>query len=162
IGVVGLAVVLIDLVISIAATFLGTTPARVDQVAAGSYHLAVSLYTNPANAGYALAFAVAPTQAVDGSLTYHTSSLLGKGVDASHEDKVEPTLDDQKEHSRRQLENSKQTGEMQDEAQIGIAGIQSATARQHRTRRVHSPRGILGDQCRAPTVEVASTIEQTP
>ena len=83
IGVVGLAVVLVDLVISIAATFPGTTPARVDHVTAGPYHLAVSLYTNPANAGYALAFAVAPTQAVDGSLTYHTSSLPGKGVDAT-------------------------------------------------------------------------------
>jgi hypothetical protein len=83
IGVVGLAVVLIDLVISIAATFPGATPARVDHVTAGPYHLAVSLYTNPANAGYALAFAVAPTQAVDGSLTYQTSSLPGKGVDAT-------------------------------------------------------------------------------
>jgi hypothetical protein len=83
IGVVGLAVVLVDLVISIAATFPGTTPARVDQVTAGPYHLAFSLYTNPANAGYALAFAVAPTQAVDGSLTYQTSSLPGQGVDAT-------------------------------------------------------------------------------
>jgi len=83
IGVVGLGVVLIDLVISIAATFPGTTPARVDHVTAGPYHLAVSLYTNPANAGYALAFAVAPTQAVDGSLTYHTYSLPGQGVDAT-------------------------------------------------------------------------------
>ena len=83
IGVVGLGVVLIDLVISIAATFPGTTPARVDHVTAGPYHLAVSLYTNPANAGYALAFAIAPTQAVDGSLTYHTYSLPGQGVDAT-------------------------------------------------------------------------------
>ena len=83
IGVVGLGVVLVDLVISIAATFPGTTPARVDHVTAGPYHLAVSLYTNPANAGYALAFAVAPTQAVDGSLTYQTSSLPGQGVDAT-------------------------------------------------------------------------------
>src|SRR2546429_4275884 len=83
IGVVGLAVVLIDLVISIAATFPGTTPARVDHVTAGPYHLAVSLYTNPTNAGYALAFAVAPTQAVNGSLTYQTYSLHGKGVDAT-------------------------------------------------------------------------------
>src|SRR5207302_10037177 len=82
-GVVGLGVVLVDLVISIAATFPGTTPARVDHVTAGPYHLAVSLYTNPANAGYALSFAVAPTQAVDGSLTYHTYSLPGKGVDAT-------------------------------------------------------------------------------
>ena len=82
-GVVGLGVVLVDLGISIAATFPSATPARVDHVTAGPYHLAVNLYSNPANAGYALAFAVAPTQAVDGSLTYHTSSLPGKGVDAT-------------------------------------------------------------------------------
>lgn len=79
-GVIGLGVVLIDLVISIAATFPSTTPARVDHVTAGPYHLTISLYTNPANAGYALAFAVAPTQAVDGSLTYQTYSLPGQGV----------------------------------------------------------------------------------
>ena len=83
IGVVGLAVVLVDLVISIAATFPSATPARVDHVTAGPYHLTVSLYTNPANAGYALAFAVAPTQAVDGSLTYHAYSRPGQGVDAT-------------------------------------------------------------------------------
>lgn len=82
-GVIGLGVVLIDLVISIAATFPGTTPARVDHVTAGPYHLTVSLYSDPAKAGYALAFAVAPTQAVDGSLTYHAYSLPGKGVDAT-------------------------------------------------------------------------------
>ena len=82
-GVIGLVVVLVDLGISIAATFPSTTPARVDHVTAGPYHLTVSLYTNPANAGYALAFAVAPTQAVDGSLTYQMSSLPGRGVDAT-------------------------------------------------------------------------------
>ena len=83
VGVVGLLVVLIDLGISIAATYPSATPARVDHVTAGPYHLTVNLYTNPANAGYALAFAVAPTQAVDGSLTYQTSSLPGRGVDAT-------------------------------------------------------------------------------
>ena len=82
VGVVGLLVVLIDLGISIAATFPGTTPARIDHVTAGPYHLTVDFYTNPANAGYALAFAVAPTQAVAGSLTYPASSLPGTGVAA--------------------------------------------------------------------------------
>ena len=83
VGVVGLLVVLIDLVISIAATFPSATPARVDQVTAGPYHLMVDLYSYPANAGYALSFAVAPTQSVNGSLTYHAFSLPGKGVDAT-------------------------------------------------------------------------------
>ncbi len=82
-GVVGLGFVLIDLGISIAATFPSATPARIDHVRAGPYHLAVGLYTNPANAGYALAFSVAPTQAVEGSLTYHASSLPDHGVDAT-------------------------------------------------------------------------------
>src|SRR2546430_12876809 len=83
IGVVGLAVVLVDLGISIAATFPGTTPARVDHVTAGPYHLTVNFFSNPANAGYALAFSLTPTQAVDGSLIYQTSSLPGKGGDAT-------------------------------------------------------------------------------
>jgi hypothetical protein len=82
-GVVGLAGVLIDLGISIAATFPSAIPARVDHVKAGPYHLTVQLYSDPAKAGYALAFAVAPTQAVDGSLTYHVYSLPGQGVDAT-------------------------------------------------------------------------------
>src|SRR5438105_14111799 len=83
IGVVGLAVVLVDLVISIAATFPGTTPARVDHVTAGPYDLTVSLYANAANTGYALALAVAATQAIDGSLAYQTSSPPGQGVGAT-------------------------------------------------------------------------------
>ena len=83
IGVVGLGAVLIDLGISIAATVPSAMPARVDRVSAGPYQLAVSLYSNPANAGYALAFAVAPTQTVDGALTYHINSLPGQGVDAT-------------------------------------------------------------------------------
>lgn len=82
-AVVGLLVVLIDLGISIAAAYPGTTPTRVDHVTAGPYHLAVSLYTSPANAGYALAFAVAPTQTVKGSLSYQTFSLPGQGIDAT-------------------------------------------------------------------------------
>src|SRR5256885_8093048 len=79
IGVVGLGVVLVDLVISIAATFPGTTPARVDHVTAGPYHLTLSLYTNPANPGHAPAFSVAPTQTVDGAPTHPTSFFPRQG-----------------------------------------------------------------------------------
>lgn len=82
-GVAGLLVVVVDLGISIAATFPGATPARVDHVAAGRYPLTVNLYTNPANAGYALAFAAAPAQPMAGSLTYHVQSVPGHGVDAT-------------------------------------------------------------------------------
>jgi hypothetical protein len=82
-GVIALIVVLIDGTYSIAATIPGKTPVRVDHVTAGPYHLAVSMYTYPANAGFALPFAIAPVQAIDGSLTFHIESLPAPGVDAN-------------------------------------------------------------------------------
>jgi hypothetical protein len=82
-GVIALVIVLIDGTYSIAATIPGKTPARVDHVTAGPYHLVVSMYTYPANAGFALPFAVAPEQAVNGSLTFHIESLPGQHVDAN-------------------------------------------------------------------------------
>ncbi|EFH88717.1 hypothetical protein [Ktedonobacter racemifer] len=82
-GVIALVVVLIDGTYSIAATIPGKTPVRVDHVTAGPYHLAVSMYTYPANAGFALPFAVAPEQAIDGALTFHINSLPGPHVDAN-------------------------------------------------------------------------------
>ncbi len=82
-GVLALLVVLVDLAISIAATIPGSTPARVDHVTAGPYHLTVNLYRNPAAAGYGLPFAIAPAQAVNGPLTFHVSSLPGSRVDAT-------------------------------------------------------------------------------
>lgn len=82
-GVIALIVVLIDGAYSIAATIPGKTPVRVDHVTAGPYHLAVSMYTYPANAGFALPFAIAPEQAIDGPLTFHINSLPGPHVDAN-------------------------------------------------------------------------------
>jgi hypothetical protein len=41
------------------------------------------MYTYPANAGFALPFAIAPEQAIDGSLTFHIESLPAPGVDAN-------------------------------------------------------------------------------
>ena len=81
-GVIALVIVLIDGAYAIAATIPGNTPVRVDHVTAGPYHLTVSMYTSPANAGFALPFAVAPEQAVNGSLTFHVESLPGRSVDA--------------------------------------------------------------------------------
>src|SRR5258708_20013472 len=80
-GVIALVIVLIDGVYSIAATIPGKTPVRVDHVTAGPYHLAVSMYTYPANAGFALPFAIAPEQAIDRSLTFHIESLPAPRVD---------------------------------------------------------------------------------
>src|SRR5258708_36745795 len=83
VGVIALVIVLIDGTYSIVATIPGSTPARVEHVTAGPYHLAVSMYTSPAQAGFALPFAVAPEQAVKGSLTFHIDSLPGSHVDAN-------------------------------------------------------------------------------
>ncbi len=82
-GILALLVVLVDLAISIAATIPGSTPARMDHVTAGPYQLTVNLYRNPADAGYGLPFAIAPTQAANGPLTFHVYSLPGRGVDAT-------------------------------------------------------------------------------
>lgn len=82
-GVIALVVVLVDLVISIAATIPGGTPARVTHVTAGPYQLTVNMYKYPANAGYAFPFSVAPAQAVKGPLTIQAFSLPGQGVDAT-------------------------------------------------------------------------------
>lgn len=82
-GVIALVIVLIDGAYAIAATIPGKTAVRVDHVTAGPYHLVVSMYTYPANAGFALPFAVAPERAVNGPLTFHINSLPGSGVDAT-------------------------------------------------------------------------------
>jgi hypothetical protein len=82
-GVMALLVVIYDGAYSIAATIPGSTPVRVDHVTAGSYHLAVNMYTYPANAGFALPFAVVPEQAVNGPLNFHIESQPGSGVDAN-------------------------------------------------------------------------------
>jgi hypothetical protein len=82
-GVLALLGVLIDIGVSIAATIPGSTPARVVHVRAGPYPLKVSLYKDPATAGYAVPFAIAPEQATEGALQFTVSSLPGKGVDAT-------------------------------------------------------------------------------
>jgi len=75
VGVIALLVVVGEATYSIAATTHGNTPARVVRVHAGPYPLAVSLYTYPAHASYALPFAIAPQQPVGGTLTYEVTSI---------------------------------------------------------------------------------------
>jgi hypothetical protein len=74
-GVIALLIVGGEITYSIIATTHGSTPARVVQVQAGPYPLTVSLYTYPAHASYALPFAIAPRQAISGTLTYDVSSI---------------------------------------------------------------------------------------
>jgi len=82
-GVLALLGVLLEIGVALAATLPNGTPARVVQVQAGPYPLKVSLYKDPANAGYALPFAIAPEQARTGTLQFAVSSLPGHGVDAT-------------------------------------------------------------------------------
>jgi hypothetical protein len=83
VGIVALIALVIEISLSIAATTHGSTPKRVVHVTAGPYPLAVSLYDDPANAGFALPFAIATQQAVHGQLTFSVSSVPGQGVHAT-------------------------------------------------------------------------------
>lgn len=75
VGVLALVFLLIEVGVSLAATQHGTTPARVDHVTAGPYHFIVSLYDDPARAGFALPFTIAPEKATKGLWTYHVTSI---------------------------------------------------------------------------------------
>ncbi len=83
VGVVALIALVIEIGLSVGATMHGNTPAKVEHVTAGPYHLNVSLYKDPANAGFALPFAIAPEQATEGTLTYDVTSLPGEGLHAT-------------------------------------------------------------------------------
>lgn len=80
---VALLVLLVAIGMQVAATQPPSTPARTVSVAAGPYPLTVGLAKDPADAGYALPFTIAPAQPVNGRLTYTVSSIPAKGVDAT-------------------------------------------------------------------------------
>lgn len=82
-GVTILVLLVVEIVLSVAATTHGNTPARITQVTAGPYPLKVSLYKDPADAGFALPFAIAPQKMARGLLIYEVSSIPGKEVDAT-------------------------------------------------------------------------------
>jgi hypothetical protein len=82
-GGIALAALLAEIGFALAATTHGSTPARVIQVQAGAYPLRVSLYKDPADAGFALPFAIAPQQPIAGTLVYDVSSEPGYEVDAT-------------------------------------------------------------------------------
>jgi hypothetical protein len=71
--------------LQVAATQPGSKPAKVVSAQAGAYPLSVSLYKDPADAGYALPFAVAPSHSVAGPLTYSVTAIPNRslGVDAT-------------------------------------------------------------------------------
>ena len=82
-GVIALGALIAEIVLSISATTHGDTPARVTSTTAGPYKLKVSLYKDPANAGFALPFAIAPQQPVTGMLNYDVNSVPDEDVSAT-------------------------------------------------------------------------------
>jgi len=84
-GVAALALValLLEIGFSVAATMHGNTPQRVAHVNAGPYPLTVSLYKDPADAGYSLPLAVAAPASTQGPLSFDVTSTPGLGVDAT-------------------------------------------------------------------------------
>jgi len=83
VGIVALIALVVEIGLSIAATTHGSTPKRVVHVMAGPYALTVSLYDDPANAGFTLPFAIAPEQPGNGHLSFNVSSIPGEGVHAT-------------------------------------------------------------------------------
>lgn len=82
VGLIALAALLVEIGLSVAATTHGSQPARVVQVDAGPYPLRVSLYTDPARAGFAVPFAIAPV-GQPGGLTFAVTSEPGRDVPAT-------------------------------------------------------------------------------
>jgi hypothetical protein len=78
IGILALLTLIIELVLSIAATTHGNTPKRVVHVMAGPYALTVNLYDYPANAGFALPFSIQAQQ-----LTYSVFSIPMGNISAT-------------------------------------------------------------------------------
>jgi len=74
-GVLALILLLVAIGALLVATQRGSTPARVAQVTAGPYRFTVSLYDDPARAGLALPFTIAPQGAASGSWIYQVTSV---------------------------------------------------------------------------------------
>src|SRR5437868_13100187 len=83
IGIVAFIALLVEIGLSIGATMHGNTPARVIHAPAGPYQLTVSLYKDPANAGFALPFAIAHQQPTRGPHTFSVTPEPNYGVDAT-------------------------------------------------------------------------------
>ena len=83
IGVIAFIALLVEIVLSVGATMHTNTPAKVVHVHAGPYPLTVDLYKNPANAGFALPFAIAPQQPMRGKLTFDVSSIPTGNIPAT-------------------------------------------------------------------------------
>jgi hypothetical protein len=82
-AVLALVYLLASIAQQVAAMQQANKPARVVAIAAGPYPLTVSLSRDPALAGFALPFAIAPTHPVAGRLTYTVTAIPDVDVDAT-------------------------------------------------------------------------------
>ncbi|QBD82721.1 hypothetical protein EPA93_44845 [Ktedonosporobacter rubrisoli] len=74
-SILALIFLLVEIAVSIAATQHGDAPVRVEHVTAGPYRFTVSLYDDPARAGFALPFTIVPQGPVHGTLRYQVTSV---------------------------------------------------------------------------------------
>lgn len=82
-GSLALLALIVEIVLSLAATTHGSTPVRVVQAKAGPYPLTISLYKDPVDAGFALPFSIAPQKGARGTLQFDVTTIPGRGVDAT-------------------------------------------------------------------------------
>ncbi len=82
-GIFALVVLAGEIGLSVAATQHSTTPAQVVSGDVGPYPLTLSLYTEPAHAGFALPFAIAPQPGTSTALTYAVTSVPAPGLHAT-------------------------------------------------------------------------------
>jgi hypothetical protein len=83
VGALALGFVALTIARQLAAAGQGGAPVRVVRVDSAPYPLVVRLYRDPAIAGYALPFSVAPQAPTSDHLSYSAASVPGDGVDAT-------------------------------------------------------------------------------
>jgi hypothetical protein len=82
-GIAALLGLITAMILSVAATIPGSTPARVVLVTAGPYPLTVRLYKDQALAGFALPFTIAPLPPTKKPLHFDATSVPARGIDAT-------------------------------------------------------------------------------
>src|SRR5690606_35275226 len=83
------------------------------------------------------------------------------GADSSSAGMVDAGFENQKEHTKMQLDNQKENAETQNYNKKESAGIQSATSMQNTEDQVYAQNEILAYQQKESTARVASIMENT-
>jgi hypothetical protein len=82
-AIVSLLIVIVVLLQVVLSPYVHGGPAKVVTVNAGPYPLRVTLYNDPANAGYALPFAIQAPATTQGKVTYDVSAIPAAGTGGS-------------------------------------------------------------------------------